>query len=1006
MKNLFYILFFGLLLGCTAQEKLNLPNGEDVLSLNGNWKFHAIYGEGSNYLNIHEAPDDIIIDNADAQQVKITGKWNLLKEGKRGSTFYKNDYLQHNFNNGEDSASVKYFPNLKESGYYEAFVMFPFESHLTAQANVFHAEGKTTKFFIQRSYCGEWLSLGIFDFKKSDTNYVELTAIAEGSVAADAVMFRPISEEKYLIAKKEPQQVFLPDFDDSNWHNLKVPGHWGMINSFSNYNGNAWYRKEITLPENWKDNENERIRLKFDGVYHVSNIYVNGKLIGSNRGGFTPFEFDVTDAINFNGKNIVAVEVNNSKVVGATWNWGGIIRDVELIKNNNIRISHQYMHANPDLKTGKATIHLKVRIENNASEAKKINVNTKIFDTNHIGSLSGNIEIPANTSKEIYLETELKNVELWHFDNPKLYQFETTISEENNTLHKLKDNFGIRKVTLTDSQMLLNGEPVRLAGFNRVSEHRFWGSSEPMHVLEKDVDLMKESGANFMRIMHGTQNKKLIELCDKKGILLFEEVNVRDLDNEEFTPPHYPLVKKWLKGMIERDINHPSIIGWSVGNELSNHFNFAKTTMDYVRSELDPYRLLTCVSNSGQKEAYTRETDPNTIVDIIMHNMYAWQGEPQEILNTLREKWPNKPIFISEYGFDPFPSPSLDIDKPILSEWMEHYRHKNEFVIGTSMWTFNDYRSGYAATSAEENRVWGIVNAWKQKRRYFERVKKEHSPVKDIEVSNIDFNKNNADVTIAIRGVQDYPSYAMYDYKLVYQFNNSTGDIIIEKTINLPDLHPKDGLWKGNITWEKLSANPSALTVKLVSPTNYSRSDKTISFTTPVTPEISEIIQGNNSVRILFDKVANASEYFVTYKNDEGKLIESYKTITNAIDIDGLQNQKEYNFKLFAINNKGTSKASKEIKATPNENELPPLVWDTFITDKKLVIGYSSDLSDGIYTVRYGNSKTEMNKTFASNVRGMMSIDLEDENDLYLQIKRNTNSKESNWSNIIKATKH
>ena len=250
--------------------------------------------------------------------------------------------------------------------------------------------------------------------------------------------------------------------------------------------------------------------------------------------------------------------------------------------------------------------------------------------------------------------------------------------------------------------------------------YEFWGSSEPLEVLEKDVDLMKEAGANFMRIMHGTQNEKLIDLCDKKGILIFEEINVRDLDNDEFRANYYPLAKLekekgiklnpeeeeilmldepyvkvreehginissknyflakyWLKGMIERDINHPSIIGWSVGNELNNHFEYGKAAMAYVKQELDPYRLVTCVSNSGQKPEYTPETDPNTFVDIIMHNMYRWQGEPQEILNTLRTKWPDKPIFISEFGFDPFPSTALDGDKEIFSEWMNNFRNKN-----------------------------------------------------------------------------------------------------------------------------------------------------------------------------------------------------------------------------------------------------------------------------------------------------------------------------------------
>ncbi len=1050
MRSIVYKICYTLLLGFVFNINLGCSQVPDEFTLNGTWKFHAIYGEGSNYRNIKATEDHIIIDNKDAN-VEIHGEWKSSKTGIRFSKFYGEDYLKHNFpennlveGNKKDDAYFRFKPDFKTSGYYEAFTKYPFESHLTAQYNVKHADGITTKYVSQRVFCNEWISLGIYKFDRADTNYVELTAIAGGTVAADAILFKKISKEEFLIAKEEPKQVFKTDFDDSSWYDLKVPGHWGMINDFSNYTGIGWYRKTVDIHKGWTKASDERYYLKFGGVYHLSKIYLNGTFIGSNRGGFTPFEFDVTEAINFNGKNVIAVQVDNTAIVGATWNWGGIIRDVTLIKNKDVRIDYQYIHADPNLKTGTAALKLKVNIENNSNQKRTITVDSKIIDTTEIGALSGSIEIEPNTSKVIHLETSLKPdaVTLWHFDNPKLYQIETSISEGKTVLNKRNDNFGIRKVTLTDSKLLLNGEPVRLAGFNRVSEHRFWGSSEPLEVLEKDVDLLKEAGANFMRIMHGTQNEKLIDLCDRKGVLLFEEINVRDLDNDEFRANYQPLsevlngekvlqnpdeevlyldqpyvktstetgVKKnyllskyWLKGMIERDINHPSIVGWSVGNELNNHMEYGKEAIAYVKKELDPYRLVTCVSNSGQKEQYTPETDPNTYADLIMHNMYRWQGEPQEILTTLRTKWPDKPIFISEYGFDPFQTTSPNADKEIFSEWMNHFRHKNEFVIGTSMWTFNDYRSAYAGTTAEENRVWGVITTWRDKRRLFHRLKKEHAPIHDIGISNIDFEKNTADISMPIKSRSDYPSHNMVNYKLEYLFRDIKGKVVSTNAIDLPELTPEDTIWNGAMTWETLSKDDILdITVRLVSPTNYSRFDKTVSFKKAITPKISEVISGNNSVRILFDKVPNATEYVVSYINDKGETITSPKTITNVIDVDGLTNGKTYSFKLFALNDKGVSKPSETKQVTPNSKPLPPIIWDAFIADNKLVIGYSSDFEDEDYTVVYGTSKDNLDKHFTSNVRGMMSIDLNDENDIYFKIKRVSNTKESNWSQIIK----
>ncbi|WP_066631861.1 glycoside hydrolase family 2 [Labilibacter marinus] len=1058
MKNLhltFILLTTLFFTACIPNEQVNIiaQQGQETMSLNGYWKFYSIYGEGSNYMNIQVSEGDIVMDNKHPN-IEMKGNWKTSKKAGRDSKFYKEDYQLHYFSltdlNGDDKSDSSYFrfyPKFKKSGYYEAFTYYPFSSHLTAQYNIKHADGVSTKFVSQRVFCNEWNSLGIYKFNSEVENYVELTAIVSGQVAADAVMFREISKEKYLQAKEEPKRVYLSDFDDSKWSDLKVPGHWGMLNEYSNYTGIGWYRKTLELPQTWTKNADERFYLKFEGIYHLSKIYLNGKFIGKNRGGFTPFEFDVTDALNFNGKNVIAVQADNSAIVGATWNWGGIIRDVTLSKNKDIRIDYQYIHAEPDLKTGIAKLKLKVRIENNSNEKRTVNVDSKILDKSKIGALKGSIEIAANTIKDIHLETELKakDVELWHFDNPKLYQIKTSISEGKNVLNERLDNFGIRKVELTDSQMLLNGEAVRLAGFNRVSEHRFWGSSEPLEVLERDVDLMKEAGANFMRIMHGTQNEKLIDLCDKKGILLFEEINVRDLDNDEFRANYYPvaklekekgiklkledeevlmldepyvmltdkhgidvtdknyfLAKYWLKGMIERDINHPSIIGWSVGNELNNHYEYGKASIDYVKNEMDPYRLVTCVSNSGQKKEYTPETDANTHVDLIMHNMYRWQGDPQEILTTLRTKWPDKPVFISEFGFDPFPSTALDSDKEIFSEWTNNFRHKNEFVIGTSMWTFNDYRSGYAGTTAEENRVWGVITSWRQKRRLFPRIKREHAPVLDIEVSNIDFKKNTADVKMPIRSASDYPSHSMRNYKLVYQFKNTKGEIISNNSIGLPTLQPDDKEWNGSISWKALADDVLDLTVSLVTPTNYSRLDKTISFQKAITPQITEVIKGKDAVRILFEHVPNASEYFVEYSADGLDNQESYKTVSNYIDVDSLEQGKNYKLQLYAINDKGNSEASKEVLVATNQKALPPIIWDSFIVDNKLVIGYSSDFNDGIYTIKYGTSKDSLKKEFTSNVRGMVSIDLNGETELYFKIKRVINGKESNWSNIIK----
>ncbi|NIJ45932.1 beta-galactosidase [Wenyingzhuangia heitensis] len=997
------LLVFALLLGCKSVVKKDDIVPEEAYSLNGNWKFNTIYGQGHNYLNVVEKSENIIIDNDDKKHVEIKGNWKKSKKENKGATFYKKDYLVKNFKAGESKDNyVRFHPYFKKSGYYEAFITHPYASHNKALYTVKHKNGESSKKVSSRTFCNEWISLGIFQFDNKDDNYIEITATTEGQVPADAVMFQSISKEAFEEAQDLPSKIFLPSHDDSKWHNLKVPGHWGMINSYSNYTGIGWYRKTFELPSHWSQQKDERVRIQFGAVYHLAKVYLNGKLVGEHRGGLTPFELDITDYVKFGDKNVIAVEVNNDFIVGATWNWGGIIRDVTIKKDKDVRIQLQYIHADPDLEKGTATIDLKVRLENNSNKTRTIDVLSKIKEIADVTLSQEGVEVAANSTKTIVLKGSLKakDVKLWHFDAPHLYTLQTTISDASGSLDSKFDDFGIRKIELTKSQMLLNGEPIRTGGFNRVSENRYFGSSEPLEILERDIDLMKASGANFMRIMHGTQNEKLIELCDRKGILLFEEVNVRHLENAEFTAPEYPLIKSWLKEMVERDLNHPSIIGWSVGNELKLHYDYAKNMMDYVRTELDEHRLLTCVSNSGQKQAYTPETDPNTHVDIIMHNMYRWQGQPQEILNTLREKWPNKPVFISEYGFDPYPTASLDGDKPIVSEWNQHYRGKNEFVIGTSMWTFNDYRSSYGGTSAEENRVWGVINVWGQKRRLFDRFQKENSPIKILNLGEIDLSKKSTSIEITTKETSNYPSYTLKDYKLVYTFSSEKGDVLLEKEVALPTLHP-GASWSGKIDWETLN-NPYLLKVKIVNPLGYERGKKETFFKVPNTPTIKEVISGNKGVRVYFDKAYGVKEYVAAYKTKTGAYQYTQPTISNFIDIDSLSNSP-FQVSLTAVNSKGKSTPSEEVTVTLGNKLLPPVIWHSFMDDQKLVIGYSSDFEDENYTVAYGTNKENLENKMTSNVRGMMTIDLNEsvKSPIYIKIKREVAGKSSEWSNTV-----
>jgi beta-galactosidase len=565
------------------------------------------------------------------------------------------------------------------------------------------------------------------------------------------------------------------------------------------------------------------------------------------------------------------------------------------------------------------------------------------------------------------------------------------------------------QIEITDSQFLLNGEPVRIGGYNRISDHRYWGTSEPDELLANDIALMKNSGANFMRIMHGTQNKKLIELCDEAGILIFEEANIRELTNPEFVAPDYTLNKQWIKEMIERDINHPSIIGWSIGNELKEHYQYVDSVITYVKTELDSTRLVTNVSNTGYRPIDSAENDPLGLSDLMMQNIY--QKDPESVISTIEERWPNRPLFISEYGLGRFDTASLDNDYPSFSSWHEMIRGRNTHVVGTSVWSFNDYRSGYAQSLEEENRAWGVVNTWRQKRRAYSTFQQELSPIKSLTLENVNLSKKSAQVAISVRSLQDYPSYTMKDYQLEWELKAKDGEILATNSLAMPTLTPNDPTWKSAIDWSGEFANIYSLTVRVMSSNGYTRFETTKDLLKPLVPQINNVLTSDNAIHVEFEKQNNEVEHFIRYTSSNGKVIESAKTISNYIRLTGLSKRlssgDKYTLALIASNNLGDSKPSTPVNVTLAGKPLAPIIYKVMVDEDNLIVGFSGLADDRHYILKYGYDEKTLNMMETSSGRGMITAKINSgTTKVYFQLKRVGLSSESQWTNIRSINVH
>lgn len=609
--------------------------------------------------------------------------------------------------------------------------------------------------------------------------------------------------------------------ESAKWGVISVPGNWDTLAAYATHKGPAWYRREFTVPSDWSPES--RVRLCFDAVYHEAEVTLNGRALGRHVGGYTPFEFDVTDAVKRDGPNVVTVRADNRYRRGAWWAWGGISRSVTLRANSEARIVHQHVSAEPDLASGAATVRVTWRLANDSAEALDLVLQPEITALGIVRE-PGQAErpvvaaepvlarVPARGTSEVSARIDLapSQVALWHFDQPNLYVVRTALRAGERLLHARRDRFGIRLAVVKPDGLHLNGERIRVPGFNRVSDSPRTGNTEPDELVRLDVDLMKRAGAVFSRLMHSPQATNLHDYMDEKGLMIIGEIPVWGQGDPQVFADN-PLTKQWLAEMIARDYNHPSIIGWSTGNEIVDNFDYVRSMNDHVRRELDPHRIVTYASYTASRHDYNAGNDGVTHSDLAMINVYS--GEPGVFLDQIRKvrrDWPEKPVFMSEFGVGQI---GLG-EKAVIPRFAEIWAAlaKEPYVIGGSVWTFNDYRSDYPGTPPSGNREWGVVDVERNLKPAYEEARRMFSPVK-----SLGFGKRR--IVVTPRAVDDLPSYTLRGYRLEWTAASGPDGGALSGVIDLPVLAP------GAQVWECASPAEGLVAVRLVTPTGYAVTD-------------------------------------------------------------------------------------------------------------------------------------------------------------------------------------
>ncbi|HEY0947250.1 MAG TPA: glycoside hydrolase family 2 TIM barrel-domain containing protein, partial [Opitutaceae bacterium] len=350
-----------------------------------------------------------------------------------------------------------------------------------------------------------------------------------------------------------------------------------------------------------------------------------------------------------------------------------------------------------------------------------------------------------------------ENVKLWSFDDPVLYEAELTARTD-----VARVTFGIRSVVVQGTKLLLNGEAIALGGCNRPLDFPGHGSTDPADILEKDLRLIKSGSMELSRIAHYPVSTQLLDWADRHGLLIISEAGNWQLTPAQMSDPEMrEKFRTQMREMIERDWNHPSVIGYSMGNEYQSQTEegqaWTRDMCEFAKS-LDPSRLVTFATNIVFRPTITKpEDEASQYVDFISANIY---GNHLESLRRIHALYPDKPVFVSEFGQRADFVKSEEERVAYLERAMADFR-QCDFLIGASVWTFNDYESLFPGSNANGYRPWGLVAPDRTPRGMYYAWQKEFSP------AVVEVRRSGGErLEISVTARKDFPSYTLRHYTL------------------------------------------------------------------------------------------------------------------------------------------------------------------------------------------------------------------------------------------------
>ncbi|HEY8938290.1 MAG TPA: glycoside hydrolase family 2 TIM barrel-domain containing protein, partial [Cyclobacteriaceae bacterium] len=444
--------------------------------------------------------------------------------------------------------------------------------------------------------------------------------------------------------------------------------------------GIGWYRKNFKAPIEWKD---KKISIYFEGVYMNSEVFINGKSLGAYPYGYSSFSYDLSHYLEFGGENVIAVKVNNSQHVNSRWYSGsGIYRHVWMSITDQLHIANWGVSiTTPEVTVKKATVQIRTLIQNETQSPQSVVVKTQIQSGNSrkVVGTELKIQLPANSEKEVTQIINVSNPMLWTPEAPHLYMAQVQLVTDNKVVDEAKNNFGIRSINFTSTKgFLLNGKAIKINGGCVHHDNGCLGAAAFDRAEERKIELLKSAGFNAVRTSHNPPSEAFLNACDRLGLLVMDEafdcwrIGKNKNDYAKYFDEWW---KRDLQAMVLRDRNHPSIIMWSIGNEIPERGSpeavKTATMLANAVKQVDTSRPVTSAIVVNDKE--WSSFDPLMATHDVAGYNYHLDSAPAD-----HERVPSRIIVQTE-----------SYPKDAFANWK--LVQNNNYVIGDFVWTAMDY---------------------------------------------------------------------------------------------------------------------------------------------------------------------------------------------------------------------------------------------------------------------------------------------------------------------------